>query len=101
MLCLVCDFRPVLPQYAVSEKNTPANIAIALRKKWDITEAVIGNLTQLIERHGIIISSFDFGTERVDSRSILTDNKQPIIVINKVCWQTGNDFHSHTNWGIS
>ena len=44
---------------------------------------VINNLTRTIEDHGIVISSFDFGTERVDSRSILTDDKLPIIFFNK------------------
>lgn len=74
---------PALPQYTVSEKNTAGDMAIALRKKWNINSVVIDNLTRLIEKQAIAIAGFDFGTERVDSRSILTDNKYPLIVINK------------------
>ncbi|MBL0267160.1 MAG: hypothetical protein IPP99_00335 [Chitinophagaceae bacterium] len=33
-------------------------------------------------RNNVIINSFDFGTERVDSRSMLTDDKYPIIFLN-------------------
>jgi Zn-dependent peptidase ImmA (M78 family) len=36
-----------------------------------------------MEQQGIIINTFPFGTERVDSRSILTDDKYPIIFLNK------------------
>jgi Zn-dependent peptidase ImmA (M78 family)/transcriptional regulator with XRE-family HTH domain len=74
---------PALPQYECNEKNTAADIAIALRKKWNVYPGVIENLTRLIEKQGIIVAGFNFGTERVDSRSILTDNKYPLIVLNK------------------
>jgi Zn-dependent peptidase ImmA (M78 family) len=42
------------------------------------------NLTKLIEDNRILISTFDFGTERVDGRSILTDDKHPVILTNKI-----------------
>jgi len=43
----------------------------------------IDNLSRLLEDQGIIISSFDFGTDRVDSRSMLTGDNQPIIFLNR------------------
>ena len=43
----------------------------------------VNNLTKLLEEQKIIIASFDFGTCRVDSRSILTDDNYPIIFLNK------------------
>ncbi len=73
---------PTLPLYEVTEKQTAAQIAILLRKKWNITAPVIDNLCTLLEQKGIIICSFDFGTERVDSRTMLTDDEYPIIFIN-------------------
>jgi Zn-dependent peptidase ImmA (M78 family) len=58
-------------------------VAKQLRKHWKMPKGTIENLTELLEQNGIIVISFDFGTERVDSRTILTKDKQPIIVINK------------------
>ena len=59
------------------------NIASKLRQLWNIDTIVINNLTRIIEDHGVIVSTFDFGTKRVDSRSILTDDKLPIIFFKK------------------
>jgi Zn-dependent peptidase ImmA (M78 family) len=39
-------------------------------------------MTALIEDNQIIVVSFDFGTERVDSRAMLTQDLRPVIVIN-------------------
>ena len=73
---------PHLPLFGVDEKNTPAKIAGLVRRKWGADTPVIDNLIRLVEQQGIIINSFDFGTERVDSRSILTDDKYPVIFLN-------------------
>ena len=73
---------PALPVYDVTEEQSPAQIAILLRKKWNITVPIIDNLCKLLEQQGIIICSFDFGTERVDSRTMLTDDQYPIIFLN-------------------
>ncbi len=74
---------PELPLYEVNETNTPDKIATQLRKKWNVPAGELDNLSNLLEQQGIIISSFDFGTERVDSRSMLTDDQYPIIFLNK------------------
>lgn len=74
---------PGLPIYEVNEKNTPAKIATLVKKKWNITAPIIYNLSKVVEQQGIIINSFYFGTQRVDSRSMLTDDKYPIIFLNK------------------
>lgn len=58
-------------------------IAKELRKKWNVPKGPIENLIELAEKNGIMVISFDFGTERVDSRTILTEDKQPIIFLNK------------------
>lgn len=74
---------PSLPMFEVIEGRTPAQIAGMVRKQWFVGPGTIENLTGLLESQGIIISSFDFGTERVDSRSMLTEDKYPIIFVNK------------------
>jgi Zn-dependent peptidase ImmA (M78 family)/DNA-binding XRE family transcriptional regulator len=72
-----------LPIYEVTENRTPADIALLVRKKWNIKEAVIQNLIRLLENNGIIINSFQFNTDRVDSRCMITEDKIPIIFLNK------------------
>ncbi|MFT3843700.1 MAG: ImmA/IrrE family metallo-endopeptidase [Lacibacter sp.] len=73
---------PTLPVAEVTETNTPQKIAQMIRRKWNLTEPVFSNIAKLLELNGVIICSFNFGTERVDSRSMLTDDQYPIIFIN-------------------
>jgi Zn-dependent peptidase ImmA (M78 family) len=75
--------KPCIPILEVTEEQTPQQIAIKLRKLWKQSTPIIEDLTKLIESNGIVISSFPFGTERVDSRSILTDDKFPVIYFNQ------------------
>ncbi len=62
--------------------ESPVATAQKLRKVWNIKTSVIDNLTELLEKKGIVISKCNFGTERVDSRSVLTDDKHPVIILN-------------------
>ncbi len=71
---------PAIPNLVELE---PQEAAQALRKKWKLAKGPIENLTELLESFGILIASFDFQTERVDSRSILTEDKYPIVFTNK------------------
>ena len=73
---------PTIPKIEVTEKQTPAKIADKLRQLWKVDTPVITDLTRLLEDKGIVISTFPFGTDRVDSRTILTDSKFPIIFFN-------------------
>ena len=83
---------PILPLYEVNPgpevkaggaKNTPEKIAALVRRKWNIPAGTINDLSSLLEEQKIIICSFDFGTNRVDSRSMLTDDGYPIIFLNR------------------
>lgn len=74
---------PKIPAFKVSEAMPPQLVAKHIRKTWKIKDVVVGNLVQLLEEHGIAISSFDFNTARVDSRSILTEDNYPVIVYNR------------------
>src|SRR6476661_6430267 len=68
---------PQLPVLEVTESRTPSLIASLVRKQWNLEDQAIENLINFLENQGIIINSFKFETERVDSRSMLTDDKYP------------------------
>jgi Zn-dependent peptidase ImmA (M78 family)/DNA-binding XRE family transcriptional regulator len=72
-----------IPTLDVDTIGTPQQCATELRKAWGITQPIIDNLTKLLESNGIILNAFTFGTDRADSRTILTENNQPIIFTNK------------------
>ena len=74
---------PDLPNFEVTEINTPQIIAQKVRKAWHLEKGIIEDVIKLIENNGIAIAAFEFGTERVDSRCILTETKHPIIIYNK------------------
>lgn len=74
---------PEIPVLPVSQTGSPEASAIQLRELWKLSQGAIDNLTQVLEAHGIITVAMDFGTERVDSRSILIDDKFPVIFYNK------------------
>lgn len=73
-----------LPTLEVTEEQGPAAIATQVRKRWGLKDGVIDNVTSVVEEKGIVVTGFDFGTERVDSRSVLTEDKYPIIVLNSL-----------------
>jgi Zn-dependent peptidase ImmA (M78 family)/transcriptional regulator with XRE-family HTH domain len=72
-----------LPLFDIEEHGTPQIIAKKLRQFWNIPSGPIINLFELIERHGVIIIFCDFESTDIDGRSMYTDNKQPIVYINK------------------
>lgn len=73
-----------LPALPLSKHETPEKAARELRKLWKIPNGTIANLTEIMESKNILIASIDFGTERVDSRSILTEHKHAIVFTNKI-----------------
>jgi Zn-dependent peptidase ImmA (M78 family)/transcriptional regulator with XRE-family HTH domain len=74
---------PLVPHLALGEGMTPEQAAARLRKLWKIDTPLIANLTRTVEEQGIAVAPFDFGTERVDSRSMLTEDGYPIIFLNR------------------
>ena len=74
---------PSLPSLAVTEGFTPSDIAQKVRKLWRVKNSIIDSVTDLLEANGVVIRVIDLGTDRVDSRTILTDNKYPVIILNK------------------
>ncbi len=75
---------PMIPTIQVTETMTPAKIAQEVKKAWNMKGGVVENLVNTVEANAIAVRVIDLGTERVDSRTVLTDNKYPLIVLNKV-----------------
>jgi Zn-dependent peptidase ImmA (M78 family)/transcriptional regulator with XRE-family HTH domain len=73
---------PQIPVLEVTEEQNPEQIASKVRQLWGIKTPVIENLTAVLEDKGIAIGSFNFGTERVDSRTVLADKRFPVIIYN-------------------
>lgn len=73
---------PVPLFHSTSTKESPQSAAIKTRRKWNVNSGPIANVTRLLEEQGIIVTSFDFNTQRVDSKSLFTDDKQPVIFFN-------------------
>jgi Zn-dependent peptidase ImmA (M78 family)/transcriptional regulator with XRE-family HTH domain len=71
-----------LPVLLPGKTASPAEMAISLRQLWQLEEGPLRSLAGLLETHGILVSRFDFGTERVDSRSMLTAAGHPLIFVN-------------------
>lgn len=75
--------KPEIPHFDLEKLGSVQEAAIKLRKQWKVPAGAINNMTSLLESFGIITVAFDFGTERVDSRIVLTHSGYPIIVYNK------------------
>jgi len=71
-----------VPSIRITESVTPDKAAIKLRQKWNVAEPIIPSVVKVLEDNGVLIASFDFGTERVDSRTIITDANFPLICYN-------------------
>lgn len=65
------------------DSEAPELIAKQLRKRWKVPKGPIDNLTLLMEDHGIVVVTFDFGSGRVDGRSIVVSPGHPIVFANK------------------
>jgi Zn-dependent peptidase ImmA (M78 family) len=62
---------------------TPQDAAKYLRQFWGIPKGAIDNVTKILEDNGILIIAMDFGTDKIDGRSMITTNGKFIIFINK------------------
>lgn len=72
-----------IPSLPTKETSSPKESAIQLRKLWKMPKGVVSNLTEILESQGFLILPIDFETDRVDSRSIVIDDKYPVIFYNK------------------
>lgn len=72
-----------LPVYALAEGEPPAKAVAYLHTIWRLAGGPIENMTDLLERHGIAVMAFPFETPRVDSRSLLTEDRYPMVCLNR------------------
>jgi Zn-dependent peptidase ImmA (M78 family) len=71
-----------IPALDLAKYETIEQVAKQLRKHWKVPKGPIENLSEILESNKVILTSFDFETERVDGRTILTEDKHPIIFTN-------------------
>ncbi len=74
---------PNVPSLPITKDFTPAEAADLIRKVWKMDKGTIPNLVETMESNGVLIIPMDFGTERVDSRSMMVNDVYPVIFYNK------------------
>jgi Zn-dependent peptidase ImmA (M78 family)/DNA-binding XRE family transcriptional regulator len=73
-----------VPQnFTLDDYDTPSDIAINLRLYWKIPKGPIFNLTEVLEKAGIIIIELEIEDEKFDGVSFISSSGVPIILINK------------------
>lgn len=72
-----------LPNFDLNEFDSPSTVAKQLRQLWKVAKGPIHKLFHLIERNGVIIIHTDLGSNEISGRSMFTEDKKPIIFINK------------------
>ena len=72
-----------LPVLDVTKLGSPADCAKQLRKQWNLKPGPINDLAELLENHNILLASYDFGTDEVDSKCTIAADEFPMIVTNK------------------
>lgn len=75
-----------LPEYDLGSYNpsetSPQDIADIVRYKMKIYRGPVPNLISILENHGIIIFKMDFGTDKIDGLSTLTNKGYKVIFLN-------------------
>lgn len=72
----------VVPSFPTTPTEGANRAAMLTRRVWNLKDGVITNLTAALEDKGFVTLAVDFGTERIDSRSVLIDDKYPVIFYN-------------------
>lgn len=68
--------------YVLSDQTTVKDIADKVRYQLGIYRGPVPNLTTLLENNGIIIVKFNFGTDKLDGLSTITNKGYKIIFLN-------------------
>ena len=75
-----------LPDYDLGSYNPsetpPQDIADIIRYKMKVYRGPVPNLVSLLENHGIVIFKMDFGTDKIDGLSTLTNKGYKVIFLN-------------------
>lgn len=73
-----------LESYRVSDESTPSDIADKIRYDLKIYQGAMPNLVDTLEAHGIIVIPFEFGTDKIDGLSTITEKNHVLMFINKM-----------------
>ncbi|MFZ2726845.1 MAG: XRE family transcriptional regulator [Methylococcaceae bacterium] len=74
----------ILPQYPIEDNDDdPEYIAKKVRETWLLPKGPILNLTELVEKAGVVIFLCDFSYANVDGASIKVNGLPPCIFLNK------------------
>ena len=76
-----------LPDYTIGnfvpdEHMSVKDIANKVRYQLKVFNGAVPNLSTLLENNGVIIIKFDFGTEKIDGLTTITDSDRKVIFIN-------------------
>lgn len=76
-----------LPKYTLSnyipdENLSAKEIANKIRYELKVYHGAVPNLSTLLENNGIIIIMFDFGTDKIDGLTAITDSDRKVMFIN-------------------
>lgn len=72
-----------IPSYFNVENQTPEQIALYLRQRWNVPEGPIKNVINLVEKAGIYILWFHSSSEHLDSFVLPDEDGLPVIAVNK------------------
>lgn len=71
-----------LGNYIPDEHESIKEIAQKVRHNLGIYHGAVPNLATLLENNGVIIIRFDFGTDKIDGLTTITDNNRKLMFIN-------------------
>ena len=77
-----------LGNYVPNENLSAKEIARKIRYELKVYNGAVPNLSTLLENNGIIIIRFDFGTDKIDGLTTITDSDKKVMFINN---QMSND----------
>lgn len=71
-----------IPRLSVDEYGSPEEVARVVRRYFKLPRGPIGHVTNLLENHGVIIYTMDFGTTELDAFTMIGDGVHPIVIVN-------------------
>lgn len=72
-----------VPTIKLTKEQSPEDAARLLKRAWKINKGVISDMTGILEQNKLLVVNFDFGTDRIDGKSIYLSENAPIIFTNK------------------
>ncbi len=80
------EFEPALdlPVLDVEQYGSPEQIAATVRAHWGVPSGPIKNLTQLVERAGVIVGLSKLGGASVSGVTLRVPGKPPLVLLNEV-----------------